>query len=403
MSVMNVWYYFNGYIIISIRGKRRERLINLAINQGIMLRDIKCYKESAFMKVDIEGFRRLRSLARRTRCRIKINKKVGFPFFIYRLSLQKGLMAGAFFFFFALYLFSSFIWFVEVSGTDNIDPGSVLEVSRELGLKPGAFKENLDPDKFSRDLVIKMPDISWAGVEILGTKARIQVVEKVKELKPREGSYSHMVASKDGLILEVLTVSGQAVVSPGETVREGQVLIRGIISDEEEEEEDREEIYVRARGQVKARVWYEGQGYSTLLVKKAVPSGKEEKGFYIKAWGRVLYSSGVTYSPYEYYKKDSFKQRVRWRNLIIPVELVNLSFKELIQVREELTPEEALERAKNEAREDAMGQITDQTDPAKKYYEIVDTGDEQVFEVRYVIESMEDIGLEKKFDPDRGA
>ncbi len=403
MPVMNVWYYLNGYIIISIRGKRRERLINLAINLGILLRDIRCHKETAFMKVDIEGFKRLRPLARKTRCRIKIKKKVGFPFFIYRLSLQKGLMAGAFFFFFALYIFSSFIWFVEVSGTEKIDPDDVLEISRELGLQPGVFKENLEPEKISRDLAIRIPDLSWAGVEILGTRARIQVVEKVKELETREGIISHIVASRDGLILELLTISGQVEVSPGETVEEGQILIRGIISDEEEEEEEREEMYVRARGNVKARVWYEGYGSSTLLVKKAVPSGKQEEGFFVKGWGRVIYSSGVIDNPYEYYKMESTRRNVRWRNLGIPVELVSLRFKELIPVKEELTPEEALERAKNEAREDAMNQVSDQADPVKKYYEILDTGDEQFFEVRFVIESIEDIGLEKRFDPDRGA
>lgn len=402
MPVMNVWYYLKGYIIISIRGKRKERLINLAINRGIFLRDIRFHKETAFMKVDIEGFKRLRSLARKTRCRIKIKKKVGFPFFIYRLSLQKGLMAGAFFFFFALYIFSSFIWFVEVSGTEKIDPDDVLEISRELGLQPGVFKENLEPEKISRDLAIRIPDISWAGVEILGTRARIQVVEKVKELETREGNISHIVASRDGLILELLTISGQAEVSPGETVEEGQILIRGIISDEEEEEGEREEMYVRARGNVEARVWYEGYGSSTLLVKKSVPSGKQEEGFFIKGWGRVIYSRGVIDNPYEYYKMDSIKRNVRWRNLDIPVELVSLRFKELIPVKEELTLEEALERAKNKAREDAMNQVSDQADPVKKYYEILDTGDEQVFEVRFVIEAIEDIGLEKRFDPDRG-
>jgi len=389
VSIIYLWYYINGYILISIRGKRTERLINLAINKGIYLRDIRRHDKAALMKIDIEGFKRLRPLVRKTGCRIKIKKKVGLPFFIYKLTVRRGFVAGLGFFITALYLFSSFIWFIEVAGTERI-------------------KNALNTDDFGNELVLKVPEVSWAGLEITGTKARIQIVEKIKGIDSDEEVFSHIVAAKDGLILDVLVVSGQALVKEGDTVCSGQTLISGIVTSEKEEEipeaeqgdpkeiEKPENIYTRARGSVKARVWYEGFGQSTLLLNKPQATSNFKASSFIRIGEREFYFKGDRKNPYSYSKLEVMKQSLHWRNIKIPVEIVNLKYTELTVNTIKQTSEEALGRAEEQAKKEAYEQLEPGIKPVKQYLEIIDTGDKQVFQVRYVIETIEEIGVEKE-------
>lgn len=405
MSIINLWYYMNGYIIISIRGSRSERLINLAINQGIILRDIRRFDNIAYMKVDIEGFKKLRSLARRTRCRVKIEKKAGIPFFIYRLTVRRGFVAGAVLFIFLLYLLSSFVWFVEIVGTEDIEPRQVSEISRELGLKPGAFKNTLNLEKISNEIVLRIPDISWAGIEITGTRAKVEIVEKVKGEGPGEKGYSHIIASKDGLITDIMVISGMAEAAAGDTVTAGQVLISGILRPDPPEFEAEEEMapdegsvrkdYVRARGTVKARVWYEGLGVSTLQVKKYEPTGNYYTSSYIKIGDKEIFTEGDGQNPFDYARLNQSKRTLRWRNFKLPVEVVHLQYNELSLLQKELTPEEALEKAALQAEEEARRQLSFPVEILEEYIEILDTEDEQLIEVRYVIETIEEIGEEK--------
>ena len=404
MPIMNLWYYMNGYITISIRGSRSERLINLAINRGIILRDIRRFGSIAYMKVDIDGFKKLRPLARRTRCKVKIEKKAGIPFFIYKLTVRRGFVAGAVFFVILLYLLSSFIWFVDIVGTEEVDPHLVSELSRELGLKPGAFKNTLDLEKISNEVVIRVPDISWAGIEITGTRARLEIVEKVKGEEPGEVGYSHIIASKDGLITDIMVISGMAEVSVGDTVTAGEVLISGILRADfpevEEEEDDPEanrirESYVRSRGTVEARVWYEGSGVSTLLEKKYEPTGKYSSSSYIKVGDKQFYTRGDGQNPFTYSRLNQSRRIIRWRNFKLPVEIVHLQYNELNLVEKELTHQEALDKAVLQAQEEARKQLPSQAEVVEENVEILDTEDEQVIEVRYVIETIEQIGKEK--------
>lgn len=405
MSIINLWYYMNGYITISIRGSRSERLINLSINQGIILRDIRRFDNTAYMKVDIEGFKKLRPLARRTRCRVKIEKKAGIPFFIYRLTIRKGFVAGAVMFVFLLYLLSSFVWFVEIVGTEETDSQEISEISGELGLKPGAFKNTLDLEKISNEIVLRSPDISWAGIEITGTRAKVEIVKKVKGSAPGEEEYSHIIASKDGLITDIMVISGMAEAAVGDTVTIGQILISGIlrpdISEFEVEEENAsdesraQESFFRARGTVKARVWYEGLGISTLQVKKYEPTGNTYTSSFIKIGDKEIYTGGDGQNPFDYARLSQSRRILRWRNFKLPVEVVHLQYNELSLVQIELTPQEALEKASRLAEEEARKQLSSQVEVVEEYLEILDTKDEQLIEARYVIETIEEIGEEK--------
>lgn len=414
VSLINLWYYIKGYIIITVTGRRSERFINLAANRGILFWDIYFFDQVALMKVDIEGFRQLRPLARVTGCRVKIKQKVGIPFQFHKVAVRKGFLGGALFFVISLYLLSSFIWFIEVTGMENVSPQEIKETARESGLKVGVFKDSLDIPRVTHDLTVKIPDLSWVGLEIRGTGAHIKVVEKVKAPDPAGGRATHLVAARDGLVVEVLTISGRALVGEGDTVRAGDVLISGLVvppGDGEGEPGDQGEApgpageegdyLVVARGTVMARVWYEGQGFSTLRQKRLVPAGDHAECKYIKVGDRKIYLQGDGRNPYPLARVQVNKRVPRWGGFRLPLEIVNMRFVEKKEVIQELTPEEAREEAREMAQQEARGQVSRGIEPVEEYFESLDTGDPQAYRVRYVIETLEDIARPQEVRPGR--
>jgi similar to stage IV sporulation protein len=78
-------------------------------------------------------------------------------------------------------------------------------------------------------LLSEYPEISWAGVNIKGNKAFVKIVEKseIPEVYNPEQKYN-LVADADGVITTYYLKKGFPVVSKGDTVKKGQLLVSGV-------------------------------------------------------------------------------------------------------------------------------------------------------------------------------
>ncbi|NLW08211.1 MAG: sporulation protein YqfD, partial [Clostridia bacterium] len=111
MTFLQNWLaYLNGYLVLNLNGERCEDFINLALEQEISLWDMKRLgKDGMQLKLPLAEFRALPSLARKSRCRVRIVDKRGWPFFYRRLQGRQMLLLGGLFFLVVIYLLSSFI------------------------------------------------------------------------------------------------------------------------------------------------------------------------------------------------------------------------------------------------------------------------------------------------------
>ncbi len=230
----------------------------------------------------------------------------------------------------------------------------ILAAARELNLIPGTLKRNLDLPALEMEFLLVCCELSWVGLQVQGTKLIIEVAEKIVSLEDVRGITSDLVASRDGLIEDVLTLAGEAKVGQGETVIKGQLLISGVLTDNQsvrlndlpEENVARENI--RARGEVWARVWYEFFSEVSLLETVREKTGQIATGFFLWFDEKKI-SFGQKSSPYRNYTREIIKYRFKWRNLVVPVEFIMVNYHELIVTGQEIAPEEALHKAKNEA------------------------------------------------------
>lgn len=381
-----------------VSGEWLERFLNLAISQGIYFWDVRRRDGQLTARMGVWAFHRIRPIARKSRCRVRITRRAGLPFLLRRAAGRRLLLLSAAAMVLLLYISSSFIWVVEVRGLKTLPEEKVFARLAGLGLRPGAYKGHLDPERLANALPLEMREIAWAGIHIEGTRAVVEVAEKtlLPEQSRPEGSPGDIVAARDGLITQILALAGEPLVRAGDTVRQGQVLIRGIVNPWGEgavpEKGALPPAPVRARGIVRARVWYDTYVEMPLVIKTAVRTGKVYSRRLVRFAGREVVLSGRWPVRLADYQLEETRLRPpRWRNTSFPVEFIHLRYYEVVRRSQVIGRTEAITRAEAEAKRRLMERIPVQARILKESTQVVQD-DGRLVGFRMVIEVEEDIG-----------
>ncbi len=327
---LGIWHYFRGYVMIEVSGFSVERFINLATHKGIYLWDIQRHHNTIRMKVSIAGFRLLRHCTKKTRCRIKILEKKGWPFLAHKYRKRKFLAMGILMFIGTLYILASFIWVIEIQGTQRIHKDQLVTACIEAGLKPGAWKPKVSKNEVEKKLMKQFKDISWVAIEIKGTKAKIQLVETLAEMELIDRTTPcDVVAKKYGLITSVVVSSGTPKVKPKDVVQKGDTLISGELLIKEDET-DVVKKFVHAIAEVRAKLWYEIYTEQSMIYieKKYTGQAKKHYRFQIMEYPINLLKTSISYENYD---KITTRHRLNLGgDFALPVEWIIEDYKEFI-------------------------------------------------------------------------
>lgn len=119
--------YILGYVNISVEGYYIERFINVSISKNIFLWNTKIKKSTyAEVNVGIKDFKKLKEIARKTQCQIKINYKCGMPFIMNRYRKRK--IFGIFLALIMCLIFiqSRFVWNIQIEGIERISEEEII-------------------------------------------------------------------------------------------------------------------------------------------------------------------------------------------------------------------------------------------------------------------------------------
>ncbi|RJX29598.1 MAG: sporulation protein YqfD [Dethiobacter sp.] len=394
MATSNWWRLWEGYLLISLKGPGLAKFLNLTARQGINFWDLNYRENTAMVKIRVRDLKRLRPLLRKTGCRVKIHHKRGAPFIMLRGRRRKGLVLGIVLFLVTLYFLSLFIWHINIEGNVDVSTKEIKAALENYGVKEGILKKDLDLSELERKLLLGIDDLKWAGVSIKGVFLNIQVVERLRE-PPLEGAVTDLVATKDGLVKDILVLAGEALVKPGDTVQKGQPLISGKIKVTEEHggEHVEKAVEVRPRGMVEALVWYESYAEAPLYLVHKRKTGNYSRFFSLVLKDKEYYLWGPKTSPYRNYEMEKIKRTYAWRNLRLPVELVSINYREFEVEIEPISPWEALQKARSKALEDVNAQLPGGATIRKRF-----VNDFYFFELgtvgcRVMVETLEDIAV----------
>lgn len=214
-------YYILGYVNISVEGYFIERFINICISKKIILWNLKRKKSSfLYANIGMKEFKKIKEIAKITKCRVKIEKKKGLPFLLHKYKKRKLFFASLIIIVLFIFGISNFIWNIEVIGNTNIEKEEIIGQINESGLKVGMIKHNVKTKEIINNIRLKRDDIAWIGIHIKGTNAIIEIVEADK--KPEiidESEYCNIISDKEGVITKINVQNGTALVKVGDIVK----------------------------------------------------------------------------------------------------------------------------------------------------------------------------------------
>lgn len=417
MGFMRVRSSLRGYVEIVVEGKQIEKFINMTVSRGYDMWDIYQPRENVLIaKVDLAVFPALRHVARACRCKMRIRQKKGFPFAAVKMRRRKMLLVGAMLFFVSLYILSSFVWSVQVTSTQElrmITEEQVLNAAADFGIRPGTLRFLINKNLVAQELEKKFSEISWAGIELQGTKVIINVVEKVlPQEDPENVRPGNIVAEKDGLVKEILVLAGEPKVTAGDTVKKGDVLISGVIypeaspedqieaSDQEPAHEEKQQpsdrpIHINAKGLVRARIWYESAVQVPLIQQKEELTGRKRQLVVLQLYNKKIVLKNEKGAEFKQQRKKEEKKRlVVWR-YSLPVWLVTTTFEEIEKKEIYYNMAEARDLAEEAAMKDITSKLPEGTQVVSKRTD-VSSVNERELKVKVYVETVENIG---KFVP----
>lgn len=382
-----------GFLELYCRGPFLARFVNLAASAGLPLSDVRAARHGIVASIPAGALRRLRPLARATRTRVRVVRRGGVHFLWRRLRRRRLLIAGACVSLAAVYYLSSFVWFIEVRGTEMLPVDAVVEHLAEAGLYPGVPKARLDIPAVRRALLVSDCGLAWAAIDIRGTRAIVQVVEEPSDAAGRVLSEpGDIVASRDGQLTQVLVLAGTPAVRAGATVRRGETLIAGRPGPPGG-------VGVRARGVCRARVWYECYREAPLSLERVSFTGRAMTQVVIRFNGHEIILNGWKKIPFAAYRiREQARHLALWRNIRVPVEVITREFAECVESWEVRTPARAADEARLAAREWLRGAIPRLARVISESEQVVAAAP-GVVGVRVLVETREDIGRFLPYGP----
>lgn len=330
MLAIKLWNYFKGYVIIKIEGLTLERLLNLALIENIYLWNVKRINHfHVEVCVSKESYPQLTELIRRVGCNEEIIGGVGYPFLFKKIMKRKMFVLGFCLFFSLIIFLSSFIWKIEINGTEQTPNESILKYLEEIEIAPGTFKYKVSTDDVKLKLLERYNYFSFIEVRKKGINLTIDVVEEPIPPEVVDRNYpANVVAAKKGVIEKVIALNGDAVVKEGQIVKENQVLISGSMKST-----NTEELYlVHAEGEVLARTFYEKTVEEPILKRIEKETGKifSQKGLKFGSRG-IRYIKDIPFASYKEYIDET--SILGWMGIDFPVKIISYEYRE-IQLQE---------------------------------------------------------------------
>lgn len=393
MLLVNLFNYFKGYVTIIVEGYFLEKFINICTRRQIYLWDVKMVNSCTVkMKVSINGFKALKPIAHKTKCRVRILYKKGTPFIIHRYRKRKTFMLGVLLFGILLWYLTSFIWIIDIVGNDNLRKEEIAACLEQSGLTVGSYKIGLDTDSIENDMMLRMNQLSWIGIEFKGTKAIVEVKERRMPPKIVEKHIPcNVIATKDGVIKSMVVKSGQPVVKIGDTVTKGQLLVSGILDSKVQGIR-----YTHSVASVKARTWYEKSTEVSLKRSKKIKTGNTITKNSLKIMDKQInlyLNSSIPYANYD--KITSNKELIIGNDFILPIVYESNVYEEVIIQEEKISLDDAISQAVASMSEEIKSNLAEDTEFISQQSDHIFIDENNVV-VKLTIEAIEEIGIQEE-------
>ena len=226
--LLGIIRFFKGTVSFRAQGRSSERLLNLTAQRGVLLWNVRPSPQGLEGEMAARDYRRIRPLARKAAVRTTVLKKSGFPFLAAAYRGRAGLAVGAALGAALLVFLSQFLWTIDVVGQEHVSEARLRTLLAESGVKTGALCRGVDAGQVKRDILLKVEDISWLSVNIVGCHANVEIKEKTRKPENDGDTPCNLKAKEDGVITKITVGEGVTEVKKGSGVAKGDLLVSGV-------------------------------------------------------------------------------------------------------------------------------------------------------------------------------
>ncbi len=269
-----IYMFFVGSVTITVEGFFIERFLNICRNKKIFLENL--FRENnTYIKLKIlkSDFKDIKHIAKKTKCKVKIEKKSGMPFFINKYRKRKVFAVAVLVIAIFIFIITKFIWNIEIVGNENVSTEEIKKIVAEYGISEGKLKSNIDVQKISNQIRLNQDDFSWVGISIKGTNVIINVEESIKIPEVIDkNEVCNIVAKEDAVISKIVVQNGTARVKVGDEVKKGDLLVEGIMEGTYSENRT-----VHANANVLGKILYVKEKKEGFVQNEKIKTGKTEE------------------------------------------------------------------------------------------------------------------------------
>ena len=268
--------FYSDRIEVRIEGFQIGKLLDAAAKSGMLLKAIRVDSKTA-VRAEIAAcdLKQLQKLAG-ARYRVTPQVRRGVVYQTRALLRRPMLVIGVLLAASMVIAESFFVAAVTIDGYRAIPESALRDCLAASGVREGVYRPGIDWGQAEAALFETFPQIMWVRLVYDGRLVVLEVAETGPQIirgeselaadeeklfipapEPQNG-YCNIVAAHSGYIERIDPLWGDAMAEPGDYVKKGQILIRGQIPIETTtfDENAPKEYYVRARGEVWARVPY---------------------------------------------------------------------------------------------------------------------------------------------------
>ena len=256
------WQWFCGYICVCVKGRQVNRFLNLCSKNGIQLWRINYdIEHSLRANLRLRDFYDIKPYLRKTKTKLRIISKKGFPFWCHRHPKLKWFLSIVFCLCCIGIYSLNFVWKIEVKGNEKVSTQEILDCLQENEINVGLKREEVDCSKIEWILREQFQQLGWVSVYFENIQLCVEVKESLYDVlgdsQTEEGKSYHLVANKDAVISSIVTRAGNALVKAGQSVKKGDILVLGQNEIFDDSGEIKNTLYFQADALIFGEVMYD--------------------------------------------------------------------------------------------------------------------------------------------------
>lgn len=330
-----------NYYEIEITGNKLKKFYTKIIKNNIEIFDVKTINNKIVLKCSYENYQKIKKINYFNKVRIiKIHgiKKIKYllkKYDIFLIFFSASILI--------LYILSKNIFIININTNNEELKNEIKENLKEENIKIYSFQKNVNElNKIENNIKNNLKDeIEWIEIKNRGVYLDVNIIERIKEEKPKEEKINDIIASENGYILDIYSKKGEILKFKGDYVKKGDVIISGNIYRNENIISQ-----VSAKGDVYAKVWYIVKVNANMKYNEKI-----NKQGYVKIYLNIL---GKNIKLLQYKKNIKEKQN----KTIIDTYFLTLKIKK-DYIKEEINKKYQQNEIKDILKEKAINKIKD--------------------------------------------